>query len=371
MSGPEHSSGQRLMLRLSLACVVGAAVTLGGCTAPSSAGPFGTESPSASVPVTPPASAAVPPSASTPVTPLPSGAASPSAIASALAAASPTAQPSPWLPEGASLRAIKPGDLPADGSPTVASVVLPTGHRVTPDPAFTSRPVSGPVMWVTDAPVDGASRLWLTLAQAFPHTGLWPVLLPTAQTRAGVIDLFRYDALDPSVMGDPSVVDVRSALATFWKDAVDSGGGALAPIEPYGARFPGLGRATTGSAATGQLPAAIDALRGRLALVPVTRPADVPVVIGWTGPANWYSDLAPLSAVMRSWEDRYDAMIIALSSDVMVVFAARPPIDFDTALAVAAEHFAVCPDLVYQGSSNLRELARALVGQPVWSFWWD
>ncbi len=39
----------------------------------------------------------------------------------------------------------------------------------------------------------------------------------------------------------------------------------------------------------------------------------------------------------------------------------------------AAEHFAFCPDLVWQGGSphTLRGYAERLVDRPVWSFWWD
>jgi hypothetical protein len=51
--------------------------------------------------------------------------------------------------------------------------------------------------------------------------------------------------------------------------------------------------------------------------------------------------------------------------------ARRPPQTEDEAAAVAAEHFAVCPDLVWQGTETIEDYASLLRGQVTWSFWWD
>ncbi|MFE1553384.1 DUF4253 domain-containing protein [Streptomyces sp. NPDC058734] len=49
-----------------------------------------------------------------------------------------------------------------------------------------------------------------------------------------------------------------------------------------------------------------------------------------------------------------------------------PPCTLAEALPVAAEHFAFCPDSVWQGSGTVRDYAaEALVGAAHWSFWWD
>jgi hypothetical protein len=41
------------------------------------------------------------------------------------------------------------------------------------------------------------------------------------------------------------------------------------------------------------------------------------------------------------------------------------------ALAVAAEHYAFCPDNVGQGRGTLEKYAPLLVGRTTWDFWWD
>lgn len=48
--------------------------------------------------------------------------------------------------------------------------------------------------------------------------------------------------------------------------------------------------------------------RAHLALVPATRPADTLAVLGWRGTCNYHNDVVGLSAVLRSWEDRFGAV---------------------------------------------------------------
>jgi len=48
------------------------------------------------------------------------------------------------------------------------------------------------------------------------------------------------------------------------------------------------------------------------------------------------------------------------------------PADSPAAQAVAAEHYAFCPDNVDQGCGSLEEYAaKEVLGSPQWSFWWD
>jgi hypothetical protein len=78
---------------------------------------------------------------------------------------------------------------------------------------------------------------------------------------------------------------------------------------PFSRQFPGLApagdtllRSQQLDAALGQLPAA------RIGLVPAARPADVLPLIGWT-PSD-QSDALPVTAVVRSWEDRFGARLL-------------------------------------------------------------
>jgi hypothetical protein len=112
--------------------------------------------------------------------------------------------------------------------------------------------------------------------------------------------------------------------------------------------------------------------RPRLGLVPVGRGADVPAAIGWSGAINHLPDAGVLSAVLRSWEDRFGARLLALETDRLHLSVAAPPRTTAEALAVAAEHFALCPDTVWQGYGTLRGYAEeGLLGTPHWTFWWD
>jgi Domain of unknown function (DUF4253) len=52
---------------------------------------------------------------------------------------------------------------------------------------------------------------------------------------------------------------------------------------------------------------------------------------------------------MRSWEDRFGARVIGVGFADLYVSVAAPPATLDEALPVAAEHFAFCPDNIWQG----------------------
>jgi len=42
-----------------------------------------------------------------------------------------------------------------------------------------------------------------------------------------------------------------------------------------------------------------------------------------------------------------------------------------TALRIAAEHFAFCPDVIEQGVYPISAYAEQLTGKDSWAFWWD
>jgi hypothetical protein len=112
-------------------------------------------------------------------------------------------------------------------------------------------------------------------------------------------------------------------------------------------------------------------LEGHLGLVAVSRPADAPAVLGWMGPVNHFDDMGWLATVPRSWEDRFGAYAVGIGFDTLTLGVEHPPTDLKQALAVAAEHFAACPDNIYQGVGSLQAYAKDLIGSHVWTFWWD
>ena len=141
-------------------------------------------------------------------------------------------------------------------------------------------------------------------------------------------------------------------------------------IAPFGRPFPGLADPGSGPRAT-SVDHVVAGLSGHLALVAVNRPADVVDAVGWMGAANNDSEPLDLSTVLRSWELRFDAYLVGLGTDTMTVAVGRPPRDLAAATAIAAEHYAFCPDNIDQGAGSIRDYAPLLVGEPTWSFWWD
>jgi hypothetical protein len=107
-----------------------------------------------------------------------------------------------------------------------------------------------------------------------------------------------------------------------------------------------------------------------LGLVACDRSADIPTALGWDGPANYGEEIARYSAVMRTWEDRFNTRVVAMYGASLVCSVASPPRVAGQAFDLALEHLAVCPDLAGEFES-VNAYATALIGTSMWSFWWD
>jgi hypothetical protein len=81
--------------------------------------------------------------------------------------------------------------------------------------------------------------------------------------------------------------------------------------------------------------------------------------------------MGALAAVLRSWEARFGAYVVGIGFDTLTLGVQRPPTSMQHALAIAAEHFAICSDIVYQGAGSLEAYAEEILERPVWSLWWD
>lgn len=205
---------------------------------------------------------------------------------------------------------------------------LPPGRPVVPEGG------GDPVAWVSDAVGEHATA-WTRLAERFPETGLWPLLANGLEE------------------GD---------LTRPWHDGELGGPDPTEPgeVEELAAatRSPGPVTLAVPPATTGLL------------LVPVTRPADVPRVLGWYGPANHDLSGSDVTAVLRSWEDRFGAVLVGMGFDVLQLAVAHPPTDPSGLDALAREHYEFCPDNVDQGVGSLEAYAPMLAGSEWW-FWWD
>jgi hypothetical protein len=109
----------------------------------------------------------------------------------------------------------------------------------------------------------------------------------------------------------------------------------------------------------------------RIGLVAADRPADVPAAIGWLGLTNLPLDnaLLNLCAVLRSWEDRFGAVLIDVGFDTIRLLVQRPPRSLQAAERIAAEHFALADDCT--NGRNVPGIVANLVRAPIWTFWWD
>lgn len=112
-----------------------------------------------------------------------------------------------------------------------------------------------------------------------------------------------------------------------------------------------------------------------MAVVDAARPADVPFALQWSGMCNYGRDLSRAGAVLRSWEERFGAMVAFIGPATLLLSVARPPRTVAESEHVAAEHFAFCPDQVDPqdgtGPLSVRAYAQSIRGHFLWRFWWD
>lgn len=80
---------------------------------------------------------------------------------------------------------------------------------------------------------------------------------------------------------------------------------------------------------------------------------------------------AVLTAVFRTWYERFGAVPAYLGSDVIEFWVDRPVTDPVIACELAKEMYALCPDIVDQGVETVQNLAQALLNASTWYFWWD
>ncbi|TCC00652.1 DUF4253 domain-containing protein [Micromonospora zingiberis] len=255
-------------------------------------------------------------------------------------------------------------------------VPLPAGRTVRGDEGAGERPV----LWVSDDPAPAG--LWTRLHAAHPQSGLWPLLL----------DGLDGDAARPWDTGEfwpmpapPAPHDAERLLAGGWARYTGTDDDDMlepaqreAVTAPYGRVWPGLAPTVPTRVAAPQhadhwaeqLSQAQPGMR--LGLVPARRGSDALAAIGWQGAIN-YTGPAELCAVLGSWEERFGARVIGVGFAELYLSVAAPPADVAEALPVAAEHFALCPDNIWQGQRpcTLAAYADRLVDAPTWAFWWD
>jgi hypothetical protein len=271
------------------------------------------------------------------------------------------------------------GTLPASGEARVGGVDLPAGRQVRGKSDLDGKPAGAAVLWVTEEYVSSPGTLWTRLAARFPETGLWPLVLQDlggaedAQGRPWLTDELYPDA-------NPRQVSAEEEAAKVWADEVSPEGDPVMDassadlVAPYSSTFPGLAKPPVGEPEL-EAPERVASTfgPGRIGLVAVHRPSDVPVTIGWGGPTNYFTPEVT-AAVLRSEEERLGAVLVYLSFDELVRAVRRPPRTREESLAIAAEQLAFCPDAITQGYADvrtLRDYAAKIRGSDNLYCWWD
>jgi hypothetical protein len=97
----------------------------------------------------------------------------------------------------------------------------------------------------------------------------------------------------------------------------------------------------------------------RLMIVPCNRPADCIALIGGLAVEV---DGAEISAVIRSWEERFGAVLVAVEPSLATLAITAPPRAPGQALAAAVEQLAFCPPETVQ-PGTLEQLASIVLGE--------
>ncbi|WP_432067267.1 DUF4253 domain-containing protein [Streptomyces sp. C10-9-1] len=270
--------------------------------------------------------------------------------------------------------------LAADPSGATLGLELPPGKLV--DETYQGQ-WPYPLLWLADTRAEPGQ--WSAQGPALRAADLVPVLVDVGGPAGGPEkwNLLCGNLSYPEDLGADEVLgylwgEVREKRARREAEEPASGGTAA----PFDAPWPGLAPA----AGPGDDPEALaaqtaDTLAGegswlrdpRLALVSAECNADIPAACGWSGSLSHEDDPGALSAVLRSWGERFGTRVVALGADRLVLSVAAPPTTAAHAEAVAAEHAAFCPDdLVRSGHTTLRDYAvHEVLGRRTWVHHWD
>ncbi|GAA2699471.1 DUF4253 domain-containing protein [Actinoplanes palleronii] len=264
---------------------------------------------------------------------------------------------------------------PSSPSPAAA------GPGLASDPAGGAWRFAQGLIWVSQARV--GAGWWSSAHAQFAESGLWPVFLSGLRPESPLRPWETGELRPQMITTDPGDHDPAVLLRDWFDGHIPDDPEELdevgANVAPFFDGWPGFAPPGTGgtdperhAAEVAELLVDFDRVTdARLGLARCPRGADLPALIGWTGPVNHENDTARFSAVLRSWEDRFGARLIALGFDTMILSVAAPPRDRDHARLVAAEHLAFCPDTITQGTESLEDYAAELVGAEQWEFWWD
>jgi hypothetical protein len=178
-------------------------------------------------------------------------------------------------------------------------------------------------------------------------------------------------------------LDAATVLAREWANSVPTAGELESDHElakmvaPFGEQFPGLARGQDQALTEAELARALSWFgSARIGLVPASRPADVLALVGYDGTVNRYNTPELLSAALRSWENRFGAVLVEVGFAHIRLLARRPPRTLADAQAVAAELWTLCDefwpiDRPGTAGRDIDEITERILDIPIWSLWLD
>lgn len=226
-------------------------------------------------------------------------------------------------------------------------------------------------IWVSAEPMEDP-RDFCDFVAAHDKSSLWPVVIPPDRRFfTGHGDWIDDRARLPPAGGEIDEVGAEAVLEAWWREPCCEGN----CLEPFGADFPGLARRSTSQRDPLPIAARLGAMMAtmescRLGLVHTERSADIPALLGWSGMRDSTDDVAALSSVLRSWEDRFGARLVGLGFEELILSVAAPPTKIERAMKIAAEHRSFCERRFSKQPGNLREFAQGLIDCGVWRFSW-
>ncbi|MFE5011696.1 DUF4253 domain-containing protein [Streptomyces sp. NPDC056696] len=259
--------------------------------------------------------------------------------------------------------------------------LLPPGRTVTSDEGNGD----AQLLWLSDRPA--TAKLWTRMHADHPRSGLWPLLLDPLDPNDGELRPWGFGEVFPQHTSSLAHHDPTRLLEQWWATytAVDEdddmldADGRVAVTAPFGQTWPGHAPSRETAANPDHLAAAYaqafltDRPQARLGVVAAASGAAALTAVGWAGPCNYDNDTAKFSAVVRDWEHRFGVRVVAVGFSTLHLSVAAPPASEHEALLVAAEHFAFCPDNIWQGRKpcTLAAYSKQIPGIHNWVFWWD
>jgi hypothetical protein len=257
------------------------------------------------------------------------------------------------------------------------------------DPAKFAPELPGVLTGDVDGP--GATDLWLALRDAFAQTSIWPVIrgmrdyhenipvdapaILAASKKAGSLreilsfKLGEQRSFATDVMGLAIPPDTDAVALGQLLDASGAFGFGARKSKP--APWPTeLPAPKIEFVSTHEIGSRKPSPTVELSLIALQNPWEAPAYLGFGG---WNDCPAPeiQVAALHDWFDRFGAVPAVMTADVMECVVGRPPMTEPESLALAADQWLFCDDIVSQGCMSIHRLGIELWRSPKWYFWWD